>query len=302
MRYFLKIIMLLLVFFTISASAQDGLEILTKAFESNRKASFKIIIPNQVPPRSYPLDIIVPDTWAFYRQFDGERVNLRLETMQNGKLSETYIENQDGIFGIMDDCSGKLYYVPALWYLEAIHESIDKTELDLANFEVSRETYKQKPCYRVIMNTPSDMASIIALTRESEAELLKNDSERLKYYNANRPFKREFFIDEETYFIYGRNHYSRDGKKLFQLDLVAAEMITPENGLFEFYGDKQKTFLTRDDLASYVLGKREQASVKNTWNYNKIRTYIKWTILVFGTLLIGAAGIVFMLRKKNQKK
>ena len=202
------------------------------------------------------------------------------------KIVETYIKNQEGIWGnSADGFSAGIFEVQQLWFPELMFEPFSEIEIESAVYTKARSVRKNnRLCNKIIVSLPTTTSFLQKSTGES-TEILR---ERSKIYLSNRAFKYEFLIDSEEKIIVSRKHYNAQGNMIFE---------TPS-------GIKGQ-FVEQSFFASRVLKKMIENDKKEAQKYYSI-PYIFWNwMLSHGKWLMAAialAAIVLVVIIKHSNK
>ncbi len=204
-------------FLSTTSMAQDGRTLLVNALEVSGKSSFTSILKNPFYKEGKNTSLYQRTTdWKFYRFFSNGTMYIRLETLNENKVLETYIKNESGTYGLAPDgFAARILDATMLWFLELTHMDILPEEIQLSTFSVVQDSYNNVPCHKISMNTPQDDASLMIITGDEEQKFRENREN----YLARRVFLREFWVGKKDNLIYCRKHYDRQGDLIFNVEL-----------------------------------------------------------------------------------
>lgn len=304
------ILFFILLFCSISF-AQDGGSVLKRALRSSQEMSFSASMHNPFSVKKSEKDILpYGPYWKFYRLYQGDVLYLRLDISTKDKLIETYLKNKDGTYGLAaDGFAARIIEIPMLWYPELTHLNISDEEMKLSSYSIYKTLYNHRTCYKVIMRTPQDTKSLMKIIGDSKEEFQINKDR----YLSKRVFVREFFIDQRNFFIYSRQHFNRNGKLIFKVELgdVVFEpslkldlFKTPKKvrGQFierNFFASRALEKMTKDQRLSFVdsMGNWIKSIGNSIWN--NIDMIAKWFSPILAMIGIACIIIVIVIKRKN---
>ncbi len=295
--------------------AQDGRSLLLNAMESSRQANFVATMKNPYHPQKDKEEILpyAPD-WKFFRYMENGKLFLRLEASLNGKITETYVKNDKGIYGVAaDGFAARIIEVPMIWYPELVHLEISQEEMALSSFEVGRSHYNNIPCHKVIMKTPRSDESLRKITGDSPDQFQENR----KRYFSKRVFVREFLVGTDNNLIYSRKHYNGNGALIFNVELGAVDRnFVFSSKLFEKPSNVKGVFIERMFFASKALEKMIEERKPSTmsrignwfggqWNNLVMRnfsTITSWLSIILASLSVVCIILVVVIKIRSGRK
>ena len=223
----------------------DFKNLLFKAKENSQNSSFKATAVAFDDPKI---------SWVFYQKGskNGEQPLLRREVLTDGRVRETKIRNQTGWYLIWNNIASKDEYANFDWSPGAI---IDESLIEEARILVTSTSYNGVPCYKVTVQCPNNIESLMRKAGCSR-QWAEENHEKLKKQFCQLY---SFLIDRKRMFIYSTKIFVPNGNLVYQLDLkqVIFNPMLPDH-LFQIAEEMEKgeTFRTEAEMDKAFVVKK----------------------------------------------
>jgi len=211
----------------VTLEMERGVKSIDDAQAKSRCISYIAEIPNPVFPE-LPRCIKV----IYYRKYieNDHSVNLRADFYDKDKILFSFLSNSDGQFamhasGVTAEGGDFL----RLFHLESLTNRMYTYEQKYSNYTFSTNKYNGRACTIVTANIPKDIEDDLSylmpvmglsggaiLSRTGENGKLKPD---IHYLQSHHPYRREFWIDNETGCLLNIRKYSLNKELLSNVNL-----------------------------------------------------------------------------------